>query len=136
MKTDGESKHGGARVGAGRKPKLQYEARELFQSAVDERWGLIMGKLDKLITDGDFNTIRWILEQRIGKAPQSLEVTTQGDKITPPDEPQSLTGYLIESVSEVLRIVQTEGVDPEEAMKRFREWHRTTPRQPVSTPQN
>ena len=42
LKTIPISKHGGSRKNSGRKPKLKYEARELFNLAVDQRWPLIL----------------------------------------------------------------------------------------------
>ena len=80
MKTQGISKRGGARLGAGRKPKLQYEARELFNAAIDERWPLIVQKLDEWIAKGDKDILRLVIEQRIGRASQNVEVhkTQQG----------------------------------------------------------
>ena len=97
MKTEQKSKHGGAREGAGRKPRLQYEARELFCSAVDVRWDTILSKLDKLIASADFHTLRWVLEQRIGRAPQSveMEITTQ-EKTEPSPRIRELANQLNE----------------------------------------
>ncbi len=73
------SKRGGARVGAGRKPKMQYEARELFNMAVDARWPLIMQKIDELIQKGDKDILKMIVEQRIGKPTQSVAVKNDGN---------------------------------------------------------
>lgn len=72
LKTEDISKHGGARPGAGRKPKLQFEARELFNNAIDDRWGRIMQKIDAHIEKGDKDILRLCVEQRIGKAGQSV----------------------------------------------------------------
>lgn len=74
MKTVGISKRGGARPGAGRKPRLQHEAREIFNAAIDARWPLIMRKLDELIEKGDKDVLRMVVEQRIGKPGLSLAV--------------------------------------------------------------
>ena len=79
MKTEPISKRGGARPGAGRKPKLQYEARELFNMAIDKRWPLVMQKLDEWIDKGDKDILRLIIEQRIGRASQSLAVRNHDD---------------------------------------------------------
>jgi hypothetical protein len=97
MKMEQKSKHGGAREGAGRKPKLQYEARELFYSAVDARWDTILAKLDKLITRGDFHALRWVLEQRIGRAPQSVEmdITTKEQNTEPSPRIKRLSDMLV-----------------------------------------
>lgn len=74
LKTTAISRRGGARVGAGRKPKLQHEARELFNAAIDARWPLIMQKLDGLIEEGDKDVLKFIVEQRIGKATHNIAV--------------------------------------------------------------
>lgn len=130
MKTEQESKHGGARPGAGRKPKLQFEARELFYTAIDDRWEAIIAKLDKLIDRGDSGTIRWLLEQRVGKASQSLDVTTQGHKIASQDESESISEDTIAVFEELAWLSLVEGVSTKEALERFREWHKSTPRSP------
>jgi len=98
MKTEQKSKHGGARAGAGRKPKLQYEARELFYSAVDARWDTILSKLDKLIARGDFHALRWVLEQRIGRAPQSVEmdITANSEPVEMSPKIQELADTLVQ----------------------------------------
>ena len=81
LKTNTISKRGGARIGAGRKPKLQFEARELFNMAVDERWPRIEKKMDEWIENGDKDMIKFLIEQRIGKPSQSLEVKKQEVKV-------------------------------------------------------
>ncbi len=74
-------KNGGYRPGSGRKPKIaDPTARELFNKAVDERWPLIMARLDEMIEKGDSATVLKIIEQRIGKAPQTLAVEGNQDK--------------------------------------------------------
>lgn len=121
MKTETKQKHGGARPGSGRKPKLQYEARESFYAYVDERQAIISEKLDALVQKGDFPALKWLMEQRIGKAPQSLDLTSLGQQINPPSESVA-TESLIEYAEELLRISKTEGVEPKEAIKKLREW--------------
>lgn len=74
LKTGTISKRGGARLGAGRKPKLQFEARELFNMAVDERWPRIEKKMDEWIDNGDKDMIKFLVEQRIGKPSQSVDI--------------------------------------------------------------
>ena len=118
MKMEHKSSHGGAREGAGRKPKLQYEARGLFYSTIDDRWDMIVSKLDELIAKGDSSTLRWLLEQRIGRAPQSIDITTQGDKITPDNQ---ISEDAISIAEDLLKLKLVEGIDIKEAMQRFRE---------------
>ena len=75
------SRRGGARPGAGRKPKLKYEARELFNAAVDEHWDAIVTKLDESARAGDKDAIKMVIEHRIGRAPQSIEVNNQQTRV-------------------------------------------------------
>ena len=74
LKTSTISKRGGARVGAGRKPKLQFEARELFNMEVDENWDLLMERVWDAVRNGDKDMIKFVLEQKIGKPSQSLDI--------------------------------------------------------------
>lgn len=60
-------KHGGYRSGSGRKPKLQYEARELLNMAIDQRIPKILEKIDDLIEKGDITVIKMLIEQRFGR---------------------------------------------------------------------
>lgn len=74
LKMDKEPSHGGVRENSGRKPKLKDEARQMFYAAVDARWEMIMEKIDYYIQKGDKDILKMIIEQRIGKAPQPIEV--------------------------------------------------------------
>ena len=75
-----KSKKGGARPGAGRKPKLgkaiaDYQARQKFKEAfdrniTDEDWDRLMMEAKK-----DKKLITYMIDQRIGKAAQSMELT-------------------------------------------------------------
>ncbi len=69
MKTSEKSTWGGERDGSGRKPKLKFEARELFYMAIDERWDRILAKIDKYIERGDKDILKMLIEQRIGRPP-------------------------------------------------------------------
>jgi hypothetical protein len=60
-------KHGGFRAGSGRKPKLQYESRELLNMAIDQRMPKILEKIDDLIAKGDVTVIKMLIEQRFGR---------------------------------------------------------------------
>lgn len=60
-------KHGGFRSGSGRKPKLQYEARELLNMAIDQRMPKILEKIDELVEKGDTTMIKLLIEQRFGR---------------------------------------------------------------------
>ena len=77
LKKDKKSSWGGIREGSGRKPKLQYEARELFYNAIDDEWENIIKVLQYQIRKGDKEILKWTIEQRIGKAPQNLDINTK-----------------------------------------------------------
>ena len=77
LKNSTESSWGGTRVGAGRKPRLDYEARAEFYNAVDDRLPKIWEILDLHIRRGDKTVLLWLLEQRLGKAPQSIDMTAK-----------------------------------------------------------
>ena len=81
LKTGTISKRGGARIGAGRKPRLQFEARELFNMAVDENWDLLMEKVWEAVKNGDRDMIKFVLEQKIGKPAQFLNIQKQETQV-------------------------------------------------------
>jgi len=77
---------GGKRNGGGRKPKNQEEiltpkftARELFYKKVDERWDLLMEALDECLFNKDKDILKFVIEQRIGKASQAVNVDIQAN---------------------------------------------------------
>ena len=74
LKTKPISKRGGARVGAGRKPKLQFEARELFNISVDKNWDMLMEKVWEAVKNGDKDMLKFVIEQKIGKPAQAINV--------------------------------------------------------------
>lgn len=70
-----KGKNGGYRPGSGRKPILVSDARQLFNKAVDERWNDIMAELDRWLAKEDNKEIlKYIIDQRIGKAPQGIHI--------------------------------------------------------------
>lgn len=83
MKTAQQSRWGGERLGSGRKPKMKYEARELFYAAIDERWAKILKKIDHYITKGDKDILKMIIEQRIGRPSQQADITLEQKLPTP-----------------------------------------------------
>jgi hypothetical protein len=89
LKTEEKSNWGGARTGAGRKPKLQYEVRELFNLAIDDYWEDIIKVLHYHIRRGDKEVMKWVIEQRVGKAPQTLDVNARGAFLNVTDEVKS-----------------------------------------------
>lgn len=78
LKTDSKSNWGGFREGSGRKPKLQYEMRELFNTFVDEEWENVMKVLKYQILRGDKEVMKWVIEQRIGRTPQMVGLSSGG----------------------------------------------------------
>lgn len=81
LKTKPISKRGGARIGAGRKPKLQFEARELFNTSVDQNWDLLMKKVWEAVKNGDKDMIKFVLEQKIGKPAQAIDIKKEETRI-------------------------------------------------------
>lgn len=73
-KSSYKGQYGGYRPNSGRKPKKTFEARELFNIAVDERWEKIMSKIDYYIEQGDKDILKFIVEQRIGRSPQKVDM--------------------------------------------------------------
>jgi hypothetical protein len=77
------SKNGGARVGAGRKPKIQ-EIKVIEQmdavSVPNEIWQALLFK----VKEGDTSAIKLWLSYRFGMPKQQLDITTNGESIAPP----------------------------------------------------
>jgi hypothetical protein len=76
-------KNGGARPGAGRKPKIQ-EVKLIEQmdaiSVPNEIWEALLYKCQQ----GDTQAIKLWLSYRFGLPKQQIDVTTNGEKIAPP----------------------------------------------------
>jgi hypothetical protein len=76
-------KNGGAREGAGRKPKIQ-EVKLIEQMdalAVPEQiWNALLFKCQQ----GDTQALKLWLSYRFGLPKQQIDVTTNGEKIAPP----------------------------------------------------
>ena len=77
--------NGGARLGAGRKPKAD-EIKIIEQmdaiAVPEDAWRALWEKCQ----DGDIQAIKCWLNYRFGMPKQQIDVTTQGDKVTPPIE--------------------------------------------------
>jgi len=67
---DNESNHGGARQGAGRKPKIEEIKLIEKLSPMDD---IALDKLKMLLEQGDFNALKLFFEYRYGKAKQYIE---------------------------------------------------------------
>lgn len=105
LKTEEKSNWGGPREGSGRKPRLQYEARELFNAEIDKDWLYMATLLRYHIRKGDKELLKWVIEQRIGKAPQSLDIEARGAFLSVPEE--------ITTKSEIDIMTIAEGVSKE-----------------------
>jgi len=77
------AKNGGARPGAGRKPKIQ-EIKVIEQmdaiSVPEEIWKALLYKCQ----EGDTAAIKLWLSYRFGLPKQQIDVTTNGENIAPP----------------------------------------------------
>jgi hypothetical protein len=67
---DSDSNHGGARRGAGRKPKIEEQALIERLSPMDD---IALEKLEMLISQGEFNAIKLFFEYRFGKPKQDVD---------------------------------------------------------------
>ena len=76
-------KNGGARIGAGRKPKIE-EIKIIEQMDAicvpDKIWEALLMKC----AQGDTNAIKLWLSYRFGLPKQQIDVTSNGEKIAPP----------------------------------------------------
>lgn len=74
--------NGGKRPGSGRKAVEKiakvFEAREAFNKRVDDRWDKLMAVMDECIENKDKDMVKFLVEQRIGKAPQSMKMEVNG----------------------------------------------------------
>lgn len=77
------AENGGARPGAGRKPKAEeiqiIEAMDAV-AVPEQAWRALWARCE----DGDTQAIKTWLNYRFGMPKQAVDITTQGDKITPP----------------------------------------------------
>jgi hypothetical protein len=75
--------HGGKRQGGGRKPKISeiQVIEQMDAIAVPERaWRALWARCE----EGDVQSLKTWIAYRFGNPKNSLDVTTKGDKITPP----------------------------------------------------
>lgn len=72
--------HGGARKGAGRKPKADEVAFiERLDNVIDSEDAI--KQMHALILEGNFNAIKLYLEYRFGKPKDSVDITSNGDTL-------------------------------------------------------
>ncbi len=68
-------KHGGARKGAGRKPKAdEVKLIERLDSIIDKDEAV--GKLGELVTKGDIRALQLYLSYRYGKPKESIDLNS------------------------------------------------------------
>jgi len=76
-------KNGGARIGAGRKPKIE-EIKIIEQMDAicvpEQIWNALLMKCSQ----GDTNALKLWLSYRFGLPKQQIDVTSNGEKIAPP----------------------------------------------------
>lgn len=92
------SNHGGKRAGSGRKQKTRlkknFKAREDLYWWIDENWATLLNGLKTALTAKDKEMIKYLIDQRIGKAPQYLELGGDSKKpITIRIDPAILSKY-------------------------------------------
>lgn len=81
LKTTAISKRGGARPGAGRKPKHNFEAREVFNSWADMNWPKMEKQLNRAVSSGNIDVIKWVVDQRIGKPSQKVDIKPETNRV-------------------------------------------------------
>lgn len=78
-----ENNYGGKRDGSGRKPKAKlkgkFNAREELYKWIDERWDTLTAGVAVNFEDKDM--IKYLIDQRIGKAPQNLNLGNQDGEV-------------------------------------------------------
>jgi len=72
---------GGARPGAGR-PKGSSTKPKIADFLTEAEIKCVVDKAKEKIEAGDVTMIKFILEQLMGKAAQSMDVTSDGEKLT------------------------------------------------------
>jgi len=72
--------HGGARQGAGRKPKAdEKKLIERLDNIIDS--DVALAKLGELVAKGDLRAIQTYLSYRYGKPKESVDITSEGFNI-------------------------------------------------------
>jgi hypothetical protein len=75
-----QNEHGGARPGAGRKPKAdELNLINTMDSIlpIEDVWN----KVSHLVMNGDMAAIKIWIEYRLGKPKQSMDITSGGDRL-------------------------------------------------------
>lgn len=75
------AKRGGAREGAGRRPKAdELKLIEKLDKVIDKDEALLV--LKKLLDKGDFRALKLYLEYRWGKPKESVDLTSGGETLS------------------------------------------------------
>ena len=68
-------KHGGARQGAGRKPKaIEQKLIERLEAIIDKDKGI--SKIGELVAEGDMRAVQRYLRYRYGKPKESVDINS------------------------------------------------------------
>jgi hypothetical protein len=73
--SDGRKQNGGARTGAGRKPKADEVQLIERLSPLDD---VALNALKEGVANGDYNFVKLFMEYRYGKPKQAVDLTTNG----------------------------------------------------------
>lgn len=102
-----KKQHGGARKGAGRKPKAtEQEIIERLDNIIES--DEVIRKLRELILAKDFNAIRLYFEYRFGKPKNNVDVTS-GDE---PIQNFNLAKLSEKELSVILKLHDGQYIDP------------------------
>ena len=81
---------GGRREGSGRRKKKklakQFQARQELYKWIDENWDALMNGLKIALSKQDKEMMKYLLDQRIGKAPVQVDQQIEGNFIISWDE--------------------------------------------------
>jgi len=73
---------GGSRPGAGRKTKAEeLKSSGIALEAITEKYGSLKEGMMFLLDSKEPNLIKFVFEHAAGKAPDKVDITTDGDKI-------------------------------------------------------
>ena len=79
---DGRKNNGGARPGAGRKPKIdELKLIEKLDNVINS--DEVIKKMMQLIREDNFQALRLYMEYRFGKPKERVDITTNEKDITP-----------------------------------------------------
>ena len=78
---------GGKREGAGRKSiAAEEQTREKAKAAIEGLYGSLEDGLKSLLQSGEASLIKFVWEHAVGKSPEHVDVTSNGETINAPQE--------------------------------------------------